>query len=276
MDARLRFAAVVPLVLLGTYLTSLGLAALWKEHTGTAPGLMACAVIAASLRGVWMPQPAAAAPFVEIMGWVLTVKFTRDGLASAGFDEAALVYSAVLEIVNFAVAREGVRTPWATRFAAWRQSMDRIAAELRATEGFIPWGWGCVRQALHGRAERPGASVFDAFVADVVHAEEHLHRHVATLVLPAVVEETILTAGRVVSARAIEAAADSAAEAERCALREAAACRDVIAALTDVAAAERDRMAHACESWLLAVANRESIPARGERARNLSVAKGAA
>lgn len=203
--------------------------------------------------GAWLlPATRRIQPVLTATAWLLCVGSCRAGLAAAGFQADDIWYALVLGGVQLALALGcAAPTSWADRLAQWRRSRERIASELRIGDGLIPWVLTTIPRALAGHAERPAASLFDHAITALAHNEQHLRRTAIQLGLPDVVRELLHTAAHAVGTRAEASAAELTIAIERHALDQAARCRDSIAALGDLADADRARLARDCESLLL-------------------------
>lgn len=248
---------LVPLAVLGACLTALGLSDVWHWHTHSTPDLPSAIVIAAALHAAWVvPAVLGRQRFLTAAGWLVTVGFCRTGLRASGFDSSAGWYALVLESIVLAIAcGHGASIPWSERLAAWRRSRERIATEVRMGEGLLPWSRAVLARVFTGRADRPVSSAFQHVAAELADADDRMRQSIAALALPDAAADVMRTAVRTIATRAEATAAELAIVVERVALEQAAACRDAIARLKDLPAADRERIGGACESLLLDLAH---------------------
>lgn len=251
----------------GGYVAALGLQSLWWHSAVGTANLGVFVIVAGALHMTWiLPASRRAHSGLVVAAWLTTVYFTALGLTAAGFTAGAPTYALILEGITLAVALSMTEaSPWPDRLARWRRSRQRIATELRMTEGIVPWARSCITQLVSGRQARPAASDFERLRAELVDAGEQMRLDVAHLALPDAGRQALLTSAQAIATHAATCAAELSMAVERRTLIEASACRDAIEGLTDLDPAERERVAGDCERLLLELACRETPSITGRR-----------
>lgn len=247
----------IPLAALAAWLTALGLEPLAVPLPDDVPPRLWMATIAAALHAAWiLPAFLRRAPALVAVAWLVCVAAARAGFVVAGFS-TPLSAAVVLEGIVLALALSATeRASWAERLARWRRARQEIATQLQMGEGLLLWTRTCVDRIVSGRAERPALAAVDRIVADLADAQHRVQSRLASLAMPEQAWEAVLASAQALTAEAEVAASRFAADIERRALCEAAACGDLVRRLPDVPEADRDRLARECEAMLIGLAHR--------------------
>ena len=252
-------ALAIPLVVLtfvGSAVTAKPLAACLPLVVDSTLASGVSVSIALALHLVWIvPALRRTNPILVGVSWLVTMYLTAGGFAVLTETQPTTA-APVLDtlILGLALAHTPAAS-WPDRLARWRRSRERIATELRMGDGLIPWLRSIASRITHGEADRPRSSAFDVLVANLDRSNDRIHRTIASLALPDAVRESLRTTAQRIVTDAETTLARMAIDLERRALDHAALCRDAILALDYIPDAERDRLAHDCESLILDLAH---------------------
>jgi hypothetical protein len=192
---------------------------------------------------------------LAIVGWLTSVWLCAGGLTEAGFRTGATSLAVLLQVLGLFIARTAIDpSPWPDRLARWRRARQRVVTELRMGEGLLPWVRTTLSRLWVGQADRPSAAGFDRMLVEIADAQTRMHWQLNHLVLPDALRQAMSTAAARIANHAATTTAELSLSIERRALDEAAACRDLVEDMTELPAAQRERLSSECESVLLGLA----------------------